>query len=172
LTERHGGRTAARMRALATIRTCEDLQRALRARAEEVGVSNATLDEVCGFSDRYASKVLGLNPSRALGRVSLTALLGGLGAVLILCEDEEALARVRARLEKRQRNAKRRMLTEGGLRRRRASSLWDAEGARAARARGVLILGPERRSEIARAAARARWSAAKAAAEEGFPASA
>jgi hypothetical protein len=165
------------MRPLATIRSCEDLQRALRERAEELGVSNATLDELCGFSDRYASKVLGLHPSRALGPTSLPALLGGLGAVLILCEDEAGLARVRARLEKRQRNAKRRMLTEiapaeagGGLRRRRASSLWDAEGARRARARGVLILGPERRREIARAAARARWGRNVVAGESEAPA--
>jgi hypothetical protein len=151
------------MRALATIRTCEDLQRALRERAEELGVSNAVLDEVCGFSDRYASKVLGLNPSRALGRESLPALLGGLGAVLILCEDEEQLARVRARLVKRQRRVERARspMLAHEARRDRRFRFPSSEFARGAQARWQVVVGPARRSEIARAAARARWSAAK-----------
>jgi hypothetical protein len=151
------------MRALATIRSCEDLQRALRARKEELGVSNATLDEVCGLSERYCSKVLGLHPSRMLGPMSLTALLGGLGTVLILCEDEEALARVRARLEKRRRRVERArspMLAHGVSRNRRFR-FPSSEFARHAQVRWQAVVGPERRSEIARAAARARWSAAK-----------
>ena len=47
------------MRELARIRSYEELQRALRCRAEELGVSNTTLDELCGFSDRYASNLRG-----------------------------------------------------------------------------------------------------------------
>jgi hypothetical protein len=151
------------MRELATIRGCEDLRRALRARKEELGVSNATLDEVCGFSDRYASKVLGLHPSRMLGPMSLTALLGGLGVVLVLCEDEEALARVRARLVERQRRVERArspMLAHGVRRGRR----FDSEFARHAQAQWQVVVGPARRSEIARAAATVRWRNARKAA--------
>jgi len=47
------------IRELAIIRSYEELQRALRCRAEELGVSNTTLDELCGFSDRYASNLRG-----------------------------------------------------------------------------------------------------------------
>jgi hypothetical protein len=92
------------MRALATIHSYQDLQQALRRRADELDVANETLDSVCGFTDRYCSKVLGLHPKRALGRISLAALLGGLGAVLVLYEDPAALQRVRSQLVKRKKN--------------------------------------------------------------------
>jgi hypothetical protein len=151
------------MRALATIRTCEDLQRALRARKEELGVSNATLDEVCGLSERYCSKLLGLHPSRMLGPMSLTVLLCGLGAVLVLCEDEEQLAKVQGRLVKRRRSVKRARspMLAHGVRGDRRFRFPSSEFARHAQARWQIVVGPARRSEIARAAARARWSAAK-----------
>jgi hypothetical protein len=151
------------MRLLATIRSYEELVAALRERAEALAVSGATLDEVCGFSDRYASKVLGLHPGRALGPMSLTGLLGGLGAVLILCEDEEALAKVQGRLVKRQRRVERArspMLAHGVRRGRR----FDSEFARHAQARWQVVVGPARRSEIARAAATVRWRNARKAA--------
>jgi hypothetical protein len=154
------------MRPLATIRSYEELVAALRERAETLAVSGATLDEVCGFSERYASKVLGLHPGRALGPMSLTGLLGGLGAVLILCEDEDALARVRARLVKRQRRVERArspMLAHGGRRDRRFR-FPSSEFARRAQARWQIVVGPARRSEIARAAAAVRWKNVRAAA--------
>jgi hypothetical protein len=150
------------MRELARIRSYEELQRALRCRAEELGVSNATLDELCGFSDRYASKVLGLHPARSLGRVSLTALLGSLGVVLVAYEDEEALARVRARLVKRRRGVERARspMPAHGMGEDRRFRFPSPEFARHAQARWQVVVGPARRSEIARLAARARWKAA------------
>jgi hypothetical protein len=157
------------MRALATIRSYEELIAALRARAEALDVSNGTLDELCGFSDRYASKVLGLHPGRALGPMSLTALLGGLGAVLILCEDEEALAKVRERLEKRHRRVERARspMLAHGVRSDRRFRFPSSEFARGAQARWQIVVGPARRSEIARAAAAVRWKNARAA--KGLP---
>ena len=159
------------MRLLATIRSYEELVAALRERAEALAVSGATLDEVCGFSDRYSSKVLGLHPGRALGRASLTALLGGLGVVLVAYEDEEALARVRARLVKRRRSVERArspMLAHGGRRDRRFR-FPDSEFARGAQARWQVVVGPARRSEIARAAAAVRWENARKAAGGASP---
>jgi hypothetical protein len=75
-------------------------------------VSNDTLDEVCGFCDRYSSKLLGLHPNRILGRISFAALLGGLAVKLILVHDPEQLRRVRARLEPRKHNGKHRQQIE------------------------------------------------------------
>jgi hypothetical protein len=159
------------MRPLATIRSYEELVAALRERAEALDVSNGTLDELCGFSERYASKVLGLNPGRALGRVSLTGLLGGLGAVLILCEDEEALARVRGRLEKRRRRVERARspMLAHGVRSDRRFRFPSSEFARGAQARWQAVVGPARRSEIARAAAAVRWKNARKAADGAPP---
>ena len=149
------------MRELARIRSYEELQRALRCRAEELGVSNATLDELCGFSDRYASKVLGLHPARSLGRVSLTALLGSLGVVLVAYEDEEALARVRARLVKRRRGVERARsaMLAHGVGKDSRFRFPSSEFARHAQARWQVVVGPARHSEIAKIAARARWKA-------------
>jgi hypothetical protein len=159
------------MRPLATIRSYEELVAALRERAEALDVSNGTLDEVCGLSDRYASKVLGLHPSRSLGKASLAGVLGGLGAVLILCEDEEALARVRARLEKRRRSVKRARspMLAHGVRGDRRFRFPDSEFARGAQARWQVVVGPARRSEIARAAAAVRWENARKAAGGASP---
>ena len=99
-------------RALAVIRSYEDLHRALRLRADQLGVSNDTLDEVCGFADRYCSKLLAPDPRRTLGRMSLPALLGGLAVKLILVHDPEQLRRVQSRLAPRKHNGKHRQPIE------------------------------------------------------------
>jgi hypothetical protein len=89
------------MRELAIIRSYQDLQRALRVRADELGVTGECLDSICNFSDRYTSKLLAVHPKRYLGRMSLEAMLGGLAVVLVAYEDVEQLERVRSRLEPR-----------------------------------------------------------------------
>jgi hypothetical protein len=92
------------MRQLAVIHSYQDLQQALRRRADALDISNETLDQLCGFADRYSSKVLGLHPCRRLGRVSLSALLTVMGLTLILFEDPEQIAKMRPRLVRRRKN--------------------------------------------------------------------
>jgi hypothetical protein len=61
-------------------------------------VSLDTVDHIAGLPMRYTAKVLGLQPTRNFGQVSLTALLGAAGIKLVAFEDAEALDRVRNRL--------------------------------------------------------------------------
>jgi hypothetical protein len=83
---------------LGTCHTTDDLRAILRARFAALGVSLDTVDHIAGLPMRYTAKVLGLQPTRNFGQVSLTALLGAAGIKLVAFEDAEALDRVRNRL--------------------------------------------------------------------------
>ena len=64
-------------------RTTDDLRAILRARFHELGVSFETVDNVAGLPARYTSKVLGLQPTRNFGQISLDALLPTAAIMLI-----------------------------------------------------------------------------------------
>jgi hypothetical protein len=66
-----------------------------------LNVSGATLDDVGGLCERYSSKILGPAKTKRLGAMSMAPFLGALGLALIVVEDEEALARLAHRLDKR-----------------------------------------------------------------------
>ena len=83
---------------LGVCRTSDDLRAILRARFAALGVSFETVDHVAGLPTRYCAKVIGQQPTRNFGQLSLTALLGAAGIKLVAFEDTEALDRVRARL--------------------------------------------------------------------------
>ena len=88
---------------LGTCRTADDLRAILRTRFAELGVSFETVNHIAGLPTRYTAKVLGLQPTRRFGQISLTALLGAAGIKLVAFEDTEALARVQGRLAPLQR---------------------------------------------------------------------
>jgi hypothetical protein len=102
------------MRQLAVIGDYAGLIAALRERAEVLGVSNQTLEATAGLPAGYCGHVLGVKPSRQLGRLSLGLVLGALGVKLIVAEDPEVLERVRGRLVKRRRNGRHRGLRSSG----------------------------------------------------------
>ena len=83
---------------LGVCRTSDDLRAILRARFDALGVSLDTVDHIGGLPTRYTAKVLGLQPTRNFGQVSLDALLGAAGVMLVAVEDAEALDRIRNRL--------------------------------------------------------------------------
>jgi hypothetical protein len=83
---------------LGTCRSTDDLRAILRARFDALGVSLDTVDHIAGLPTRYTAKVLGLQPTRGFGQISLTALLGAAGIKLVAYEDLEALDRIRNRL--------------------------------------------------------------------------
>ena len=83
---------------LGVCRVADDLRAILRARFAALGVSFETVDHVAGLPTRYTAKVLGLQATRSFGQISLDALLGAAGIMLIAVEDAEALDRVRSRL--------------------------------------------------------------------------
>jgi hypothetical protein len=84
-------------------RTADDLRHILRARFAALGVSFETVDHISGLPTRYCAKVLGLQPTRGFGQISLDGLLGAAGIKLVAFEDLEALDRVRSRLAPLQR---------------------------------------------------------------------
>lgn len=88
---------------LGVCRNADDLRAILRSRFAALGVSFETVDHLSGLPTRYTAKVLGLQPNRGFGQISLDALLGTAGIMLIAVEDAEALERIRNRLTPLQR---------------------------------------------------------------------
>jgi hypothetical protein len=85
----------------AVIKSYEDLICAFRARRDELEISLETLDMLAGLPDRLGSKILNLRHIRRLGMATLGPVLDALGLKLIVIVDEEALARNRSRMPRR-----------------------------------------------------------------------
>jgi hypothetical protein len=83
------------------IRDVDDLVEAIRARRDELGISYETMDAISGLSPGHCAKLS--SGAKGIGRVSLPAVLGALGAALVLVEDPEQTARVADRWRPRQR---------------------------------------------------------------------
>ena len=79
------------------IHSMEDLLAALRARRDELQLTNATVDAIAGWPDFYAAKLFCEPPIRNLGWQSLELALGSLGIALIAVVDEEQVKRVQNR---------------------------------------------------------------------------
>jgi hypothetical protein len=88
-------------RIIATPRDYLELIQVARARMRELDITLETLDHISGLAPHYSQRLIGLNPEKRFGAVSLTAIMGALGLRLVVEEDQEALARVRSRLVKR-----------------------------------------------------------------------
>lgn len=82
-------------RIVATFENYLGLVAALRSRLTELGISYSTLDELAGWTDTYATKLLGEEPIKHFGPMSLDAVLGALALKGALIEDEAALERVK-----------------------------------------------------------------------------
>jgi hypothetical protein len=86
------------------IRSIDDLVDAIRARRDELNVSHELLDDLAGYQSGYTSKLLAPEPMKGLGPMSLPALLGALGAALVLVEDSAQAERMRERWIPRKRS--------------------------------------------------------------------
>jgi hypothetical protein len=80
---------------------------AFRERARELELSRKGMDEIAGWTDGYAGKLLGGKRRKIIGPLALELMLGTLGLKLILVEDPEATARTLAMREPVQRNQQR-----------------------------------------------------------------
>jgi hypothetical protein len=89
--------------ALAIVTNYEQLLQAIRNRRDTLLVTHHTLDALSGLPDGYVSKLLCDPPMKHLGAISFGSVLGVLGLRLVVEVDDEALAKVRARLVKRKR---------------------------------------------------------------------
>jgi hypothetical protein len=142
---------------------------AFRARANErrIAITSADVAATAGLPSHYIAKLLSpsKNPVRRVGMISLSSLLAVLQAKLLLVPDPEAEKIYGPRIPQRQECCAHPMLTaksgRGGhtltpLRLLRRMAPLGAAARNAA-------LSPRRRSQLARAAANARWQKAAAA---------
>src|SRR3982074_3379034 len=77
-----------------------ELLEAFRERAKELEISREGIDEIAGWADGYASKLLGgaaAKKRKVIGPLSLGLMLGTLGLKMILVEDPESTARTLTR---------------------------------------------------------------------------
>jgi hypothetical protein len=145
-------------RVLAEINTLEGLRLALRDRREALDISCDLVDQVAGLTRGHTSKLLSPKPIKRLGDTTLPLLLSTFGLRLVLLEDDtEAHARLRARLVPREYKVPVRARPWGPKARGQVVSLrWlrkiSAAGGHATAAK----LTPEQRSKNARRAAKAR----------------
>ena len=72
---------------------------ALRARVNELGINGQRFDAFAGLPDGYLSKLIGPNPVRRIGMVSMGPLFDALGISALLIENGEHTARLRKRLK-------------------------------------------------------------------------
>jgi hypothetical protein len=78
---------------------------ALRARAQQLGITRIEIDDIGGLTNGYASKLLSPAPMKYVGRASLGPLLGALGIKLIIVEDEDQMRRIEKRIAHRRATA-------------------------------------------------------------------
>jgi hypothetical protein len=138
---------------------------ALRARIAELGISFSTLDQVAGWTDGYASKVLAPEPTpghkvkRCLGPMAFDSVLGALAVKLQLVPDAEQLRTIkrnryfvhRVQAPPLHASAKHDYVVQ-----RKTLEMMRQMAPNGGRARAAKLTAPQR-SKIARKAARARW---------------
>jgi hypothetical protein len=77
------------------------LHEVLRQRADSLEISRSTIDHISGLQDGFSAKLLSLNKHRNITMDSLGPLLDALCLKLVAVPDDEAFARNRSRLVKR-----------------------------------------------------------------------
>ena len=72
---------------------------ALRSRVNELGINGQRFDEFAGLPEGYLSKLVGANPVRRIGMVSMGPLFDALGIRAVLIENGDYTKRLRNRLK-------------------------------------------------------------------------
>lgn len=144
------------------IRNSTELADALAAAKNFRGLSNEGLEELIGLTRGHIDKMLGPSREKNIGARSLDYMLAALGFRLRLELDPEQEALMRSRWEKR--NSKQIRVNASrpstDLLKRAAAALFADLGRKGNIAR-MQKLSAERRSFIARKAARAKWKKLK-----------
>jgi hypothetical protein len=133
----------------------------------ELNTSYESVNEIAGLPGNYLSKLISRTPVRSFSRMSLGATLGALCLKLLVAVDTEKLEAMRPRYTLRKKHACNSMLANGHLAKMRKSrakprkmgnpQLQNAAVAAFYGHRRAAILSPQRRRQIAKAAALARW---------------
>lgn len=77
---------------LATVRNYDELQAAMRVRADALKISREKIDAISGLPKGFASKVLAEVPLRRLGPDTVGHMCWALGIKLQVVEDEKAMS--------------------------------------------------------------------------------
>lgn len=133
---------------------------ALRARKDELGLSNETVDDLAGFTAGHADKLLGPTQRKSLGPLSLGLLLRVLAVKIVLVEDTEAAAAMDRRWDQRKRAPVESWRASTTLKN-RIKPVVLSEMGKEMRAHQLTKQKPSTRRRIARNAARARWGKPK-----------
>jgi len=128
---------------IATVHSYDDLRRVVAEHCERLGMTRAELDVEAGIADGHAAKLLARRARKKLGFVTLGRVMAAVGLVLLVAIDLDSQSSPQACPPRPPRQHWRDQ----------RGSAW---GKRMA-ARRALALSDERRSEIGRIAARARW---------------
>jgi hypothetical protein len=144
------------LRALPVFATVSDhnqLLAAIRRRVDELEINLATLEDIAGLQPNYATKVLGDPPPKRACPFTTFLMLQALGLDVQLVENRQAMERLRPRYAKRKlkrkiRTAMRMVELPPDFYKRISGLAADARRRK---------ISPERRSELARVAAEARW---------------
>jgi hypothetical protein len=83
------------------IRNYDDLVAALVFQKNALGISDATLEDICGLTRAHVSKVFGRARTKAIGKWLLGILLEGLALELVPRINPEALNRLKSRHQPR-----------------------------------------------------------------------
>lgn len=149
-----------------SISSDHELHRALRQRVEELQVTYESIDEVAGFTARYASKLLAPTQIKRFAGMSRWALVGALGCKLVLMVDREKTRRLLPKLSKRRVKMASRAVKWGGGATRSAYRLVSRAYVRKCGQNGgkarLVTMTAKQRSRQAQQAARARWGHVKA----------
>jgi hypothetical protein len=79
----------------------DSLVAVLRQRKAALALSDAIVDELAGPASGHCYKVIGAAPVKALGKISLSALLAVLGIKLVIVEDPDQVARIGKRWQRK-----------------------------------------------------------------------
>jgi hypothetical protein len=153
-------------RVIGEARDCNELVDLYRQRKVELGLTDAWFDDHSGLTKGHLGKLFGDAQVKTLGPVSIHALNCSLAVKFIVVVDENAEAIMRGRWEGRERPAPLCMPRASKRAIERFKPIITRENNKAIAPLGGLAraakLSPRRRSQIARRAARARWSAVAA----------
>ena len=143
---------------LATVRDYDQLQQAMRARADDLNINRETIDELAYLPRGYAGKVLCKNPCRRIGANLIGDFLRTLGLKLLVVEDAEGLARTMSNSVQRDVSVAKWTVCirsqKGKFTSRRASRI---------RKKTLAAMSPKERQRMMLRATRGRWKNRKAA---------
>jgi hypothetical protein len=81
----------------------DELVESIRQRVDDMGMTRLELDHQAGMQEGYSGKILGPKHVKIFGMKSLGDTLGAIGCGLLLVENPEQTAKMRARIKPRRR---------------------------------------------------------------------